>query len=72
MPDGCRYAARCDLATPECESRPIEVAEVAADQVVRCIHHDSVVIPGPAPIPPPSTNGNDQRDDRADAGTVSQ
>ncbi|AZS38640.1 Oligopeptide transport ATP-binding protein OppD [Microbacterium lemovicicum] len=42
-PDGCRFAARCPLSTPECSSGPIALREAGAERVSRCIRIGALV-----------------------------
>ena len=36
MPDGCRFASRCELATEQCRSEMPKLETVDTDQMVRC------------------------------------
>jgi peptide/nickel transport system ATP-binding protein len=40
FPDGCAFAPRCPLATPECRAAPIPLIPVGARHSSRCIHVD--------------------------------
>ncbi|CAH0175432.1 putative ABC transporter ATP-binding protein Rv1281c [Microbacterium oxydans] len=42
-PTGCRFAARCDLARPECTEQPIALGGVGEDRVSRCIRVDALI-----------------------------
>ncbi|MGI5131124.1 ABC transporter ATP-binding protein [Pseudonocardia sp. CA-107938] len=43
LPDGCRFAPRCELAAPQCTSGPIALAQVRADHRSRCVRVDELV-----------------------------
>ena len=36
-PTGCRFSARCPLATPECDAEPVPLVERVGNHSVRCI-----------------------------------
>ena len=40
FPAGCRFAARCTLATPACTGGPVALQEVSAGRAARCLHTD--------------------------------
>lgn len=40
--DSCSFAARCPHALPECEAGHIDLREVAADHLARCIRTDEI------------------------------
>lgn len=42
-PSGCRFAARCKFAQPECSEQAIVLTEAGADRVSRCIRIDALV-----------------------------
>jgi peptide/nickel transport system permease protein len=43
LPQGCRFAPRCDLALDACRVPPIDLEQVAADHTARCIRvHEDV------------------------------
>jgi ABC-type dipeptide/oligopeptide/nickel transport system ATPase component len=41
---GCRFAARCPVAVPECGSGPVRVVPVGDQHQVRCVHADRAVV----------------------------
>ena len=43
LPDGCRFAPRCELAAPQCTGGPIALAQVRADHRSRCVRVDELV-----------------------------
>ena len=36
VPEGCRFAKRCIYATPECESKKVEMKEISPGHFVSC------------------------------------
>lgn len=42
-PGGCRFAARCALARPECSEQAIVLADAGEDRVSRCIRVDALL-----------------------------
>jgi len=40
VPEGCAFAPRCPLATPECRAAPIPLTAVGPGHTSRCIHVD--------------------------------
>ncbi|MGH7155585.1 MAG: oligopeptide/dipeptide ABC transporter ATP-binding protein, partial [Acetobacteraceae bacterium] len=43
MPDGCRFAPRCDLATEVCHLRPPALSEISPGHLSACWHADQVL-----------------------------
>jgi peptide/nickel transport system permease protein len=42
-PEGCRFAARCRFAAPQCTAHPIAFAEKAGGRSTRCVRSDEVL-----------------------------
>jgi peptide/nickel transport system permease protein len=49
MPEGCRFHARCTMATDACAAAPVALDAVGIEQLVRCIRHHDVEYPPPGP-----------------------
>jgi peptide/nickel transport system permease protein len=47
LPEGCRFAPRCDVALEECRARPIALEHVAPDHQARCIRVHDPLAKGP-------------------------
>ncbi|MDJ0345860.1 dipeptide/oligopeptide/nickel ABC transporter permease/ATP-binding protein [Streptomyces sp. H10-C2] len=45
-PHGCRFAARCTLATDACTDQPVVLTEPAPDRLTRCIHSQQLLVEG--------------------------
>ncbi|MEN8651334.1 dipeptide/oligopeptide/nickel ABC transporter permease/ATP-binding protein [Streptomyces sp. 21So2-11] len=45
-PSGCRFAARCTLATDVCTSEPVALTQPAPDRLTRCIHSQQLLVEG--------------------------
>ncbi|MDI2127580.1 dipeptide/oligopeptide/nickel ABC transporter permease/ATP-binding protein [Yinghuangia seranimata] len=45
-PHGCRFAARCDLATDACRADAVALTEPQAGRLTRCIHVQSLIEEG--------------------------
>ncbi|MFJ8666277.1 dipeptide/oligopeptide/nickel ABC transporter permease/ATP-binding protein [Streptomyces sp. NPDC093600] len=45
-PSGCRFAARCALATGACTSEPVALTRPAPGRVTRCIHSQQLLAEG--------------------------
>ncbi|MCP3818473.1 dipeptide/oligopeptide/nickel ABC transporter permease/ATP-binding protein [Streptomyces sp. A3M-1-3] len=48
-PLGCRFAARCALATAACTNEPVALTEPAPDRLTRCIHSQQLLVEGTRP-----------------------
>ncbi len=67
-PAGCPFHPRCFLATPECATSPVSLADLGAGRASACLHVDRLVAEdGQALLEQATRAVADRRADRADA-----